>query len=1349
MFEFAPKPKVVPQPLVVRPKPKVKPEPVVEKAVPEKEVTQDVATTELKEDAVVSSKIGTANTSSTATGAEEGNSSFKNNSGSDGAAFKEQLANDPFRQLIVNHPFRQLANSAKLPVQTLPEAIAERQAQTTTGTTEKTAASTPVQQPKSKKKATTNNTVVPIKPFVRMTPASKLQKTALASTPKSAAEDPNFQAIKTQINATAKGQQQHTSAIHAVGSAQAAAPVASNEAIGMAQASQVSAMDAQEAGEFSASDFKAQLEGRIAQMQLPENEEAADNFEANNNIDEVNEKALGDVSNSKNAASGAIETTTAAKPDTASVTKREVKALPTPKYGKTPSIAGAGKAMPPKRTAAQVEQPLQEQTSSIDNQMAENNVTDEMLANSNEASFTGALAEKNAAKEQSVAATSQFRNQETTDQQNLQNSAQQETQNEVGGMNAAHTGGLNKVAGNQKDTATKNSDARKKIADSVNTIYGNTKTKVDTLLSSLDTDVAAKFINGSKVARKAFEDHVETKMTAYKKERYGDSWFNLKQLKRVGDAFVGLPKEVNEFFVSGREVYITTMDIYITEIANLVAQKLNEAKALIATGKTEVKTYVDGLAPDLQKLGKEAASSIEDKFDSLEQTVDDKKDALIDTLAEKYAENLASVDSKIEELKAANSGLINKALGALQGVFEFIIKVKNTLTNLLSKIVEVVVSIITDPIGFFKMLISGVGQGFKNFGSNVMKHLQTGFIGWLTGAMKGVSITMPEDVFSLKGIFSITMQVLGLGWNGIRAIGSKVIGEPIMKAIETGVEIVQVIRKDGIAGLWEHLKEQFQDLKATVMDSIMSMIQTQVIQAGIKWILGLLSPVGAFVKAAMAIVDVVKFFIERAAQIGELVNAFIDSVAAIASGKVGAVANSIENALGKAIPVLIGLLASILGIGGIANKVVGLIRKIRKRITKAITKFWKKIKKGAKKLLRKIGIGKKKDKKGQTGDLTEWWDNEEPVTTADNDSHTLYYKGEDENAVLYMASEKDAIERHLDNAEKANAENDTENLENIHATRKFYIGKLKPVEDKLRSEQKRTKKLSNEQSKEKNRKEIKSLDKDHDSLFEQLSELVAKIKFAKATPTTIKTNVIHTTHSVFEGKQRPKSVTASPLTWIAGNTIGSKPGGANPPGWEYAKNKVRENIYIRGHMLNDNIHGPNDNWNLVPITRTMNSTMEGEAESKGKNVLKKTSAIMYYKTTILDYHSGNIDPEHAYFPKNLRVEWGDLMKDGKHHPEGKVVNGGSKEFSQGVPPVPEAFNINDLGDINLKNYLGLDEKFANAVNEVRKSKGNFKNRSDLREKLGKYYSSRKSRIEEMKNGINKIGTLTKSGKLVF
>ncbi|WEK71299.1 MAG: hypothetical protein P0Y62_06995 [Candidatus Chryseobacterium colombiense] len=72
---------------------------------------------------------------------------------------------------------------------------------------------------------------------------------------------------------------------------------------------------------------------------------------------------------------------------------------------------------------------------------------------------------------------------------------------------------------------------------------------------------------------------------------------------------------------------------------------------------------------------------------------------------------------------------------------------------------------------------------------------------------------------------------------------------------------MQVVRKYSAAGLWEYLKDQFADLKATVMDTVMDIVQKQVIQAGIKWVMGMLTPVGAFIKAAMAIIDVVKFFI--------------------------------------------------------------------------------------------------------------------------------------------------------------------------------------------------------------------------------------------------------------------------------------------------------------------------------------------------------------------------------------------------------------------------------------------------------------------------------------------------------
>ncbi len=802
--------------------------------------------------------------------------------------------------------------------------------------------------------------------------------------PKTPAEDPSFKALTSSINANAKKQRKHEPAQSASKKAQKAAAVPSNERLSKAQASQVEVMEQQETGEFKASDFKEQLKSRIAEMELPKDEEAADKFKENNNLSEVKSAAMGDVKTAQDNASGGIPEATSAAPNTASVPVMAVSPMPKAMPGKKPAMIPTAQAMPSKRSEVSVEKPLQEETTSLDTQMEQHGVTDTMLANSNEASFKSALDEKNTAKAQSKASVTSFRN---TENQEL-NTAQQQSQQQVNatsqGMHTNRVAAFNKVAGNQKQSATQNTAARKQVADKIQGLYTETKTKVTSILSALDTAVASKFESGARAAQRAFENHIETNMKAYKEKRYGSSIFSWKQLRRVKDAFVGLPKEVNQFFESGRKIYIDTMDGYLGYIATLVANELNKAKRTIKEGKKSVQDYVDGLSPDLRKIGQQAASEIQSKFDSLEQDIDNKKDTLIDVLSQKYSEAVASVDTQIEALKEKNSGLINKAMGALKGVFDIIIKVKNTLTNLLANVVTAVGAIISDPIGFFKMLITGVGQGVQNFMTNIVQHLQSGLLGWLTGAMGSLSIQMPENIFSLKGIFSLTTQILGFTWSTIRTVGVKVVGEPIVKALETGFEMVQILREKGIAGLWEHLKEQFQDLKETVIGAIKDMLMSQVVQAGIKWILGLLSPVGAFVKAIMAIIDVVKFFIQRASQIAELVSAFTESIAAIAAGKVGAVAKSIENALGKAVPVVIGLLASVLGIGGLANKVLGIVRKIRKRVEKALFSLWTKIKNAGRKVWRKLSR-----KKGSSRKIKEDNKKQKPakITAKDRAKH--------------------------------------------------------------------------------------------------------------------------------------------------------------------------------------------------------------------------------------------------------------------------------------------------------------------------------------------------------------------------
>ncbi|MFY7843742.1 hypothetical protein [Chryseobacterium gambrini] len=1182
-----------------------------------------------------------------------------------------------------------------------------------------------------------------------------------------------FTELSGKISSTAKLQKQHEPSHKATNDAQAAAPSPSNERQSMAQASQINVMGAKEAGMFKKEDFKALLSAKIHSIQLPKNEEQADEFEKHNNINEVNQKAVGDVKREKNAAANDIASATAAKPDIAAQPHRPVAKMPTPNIGKAPSTPNVAKAMPVKRTAASVEQPIKQQTASIDSEMKANGVTDKMLAKSNEPSFTDALDQKNNAKTQSIEATHQFRDNEAKELSKTHSDAQAQAVNHISGMHGARKGGLGNVHGNQQQTSAKDSQKRKEIADHINGIYVSSKADVDVILNNLDTTVAKKFDEGSRESKKAFEAHVDREMKAYKKKRYGDAYADYGALAAAGkwiwDKLTGLPEEVNKFFDSGKDLYIKVMDKFIDQIATHVTTQLNAAKTRIAKGKKDVQTYVDSLSPSLRKIGKEAIAEIQSKFNALEESVNNKKDALIDVLAKKYADNIASIDTRIADLKAQNSGLINKALDVLKtSVFAIIIEIKNTLTNLLSGVISAIQAIIMDPIGFFKNLIAGVSQGFTNFGTNIWTHLKTGFFGWLTGAMKGISFIMPEDVFSLKGIFSITTQVLGLTWDGIRSIGARVIGEPVMKVLETasekGLEIIPIVRKDGAAGLWGYLKDQFADLKATVMDAMMDIIQTQVIQAGIKWVMGLLTPVGAFIKAAMAIIDVVKFFIQRAAQIMELVKAFTDSIKAIASGNVSAVAKSIENALGRAVPVLIGFLASLLGIGGLADKILGVIRKIRQRIENAIVKFWNFIKGKATKLLDKLEIGKNvknlynkgKRKIQNVGNgIYDFFMGTISFTAADGSRHKLYPESRSKpNSIMLASIPRPIIIQLKSEISISREKGDMDNVVKLENALAFYEG---PVSEKIKYlEIKQNEEENNERTLEGSRKGLSSIEKLRDLVHnrdEDIATLIGLLE--KATFSSGKKGEVKTKTTWQDNGTAGDFVEASPLTYLQGDFKGSKPGGANPPGWEFAQaiNKVGKGIiYIRGHMLNDGLHGPNTDWNLKPISNSMNREMDQEIENYAKRETEQKHKILYYKTTVNEYYPGGRE-EAGAFPKKLTVEWGHLMKDGKFDEKGDKKQIQSKRFEQ-TEPLAGSIPVNELGDrliVRVFKNLGLSEKFAKEVFlylKESKPTGKFDNFQDFSD----YYEEKIIEDKSEKaspNDFNTFRILSRNNKINF
>jgi hypothetical protein len=78
------------------------------------------------------------------------------------------------------------------------------------------------------------------------------------------------------------------------------------------------------------------------------------------------------------------------------------------------------------------------------------------------------------------------------------------------------------------------------------------------------------------------------------------------------------------------------------------------------------------------------------------------------------------------------------------------------------------------------------------------------------------------------------------------------------------------------------------------------------------------------------------FFVEKGSQIKEFVDSVLDSIESIVGGGVGAVAKHIENTLAKILPLLLGFLASLLGLGGISEKVKEILEKVQKPVNKAI-----------------------------------------------------------------------------------------------------------------------------------------------------------------------------------------------------------------------------------------------------------------------------------------------------------------------------------------------------------------------------------------------------------------------------
>ena len=536
---------------------------------------------------------------------------------------------------------------------------------------------------------------------------------------------------------------------------------------------------------------------------------------------------------------------------------------------------------------------------------------------------------------------------------------------------------------------TKHEETRKRISAQLSQIYTETKTAVDDRLKKLDDDVAKTFDEGASAAKSDFYIFIAANLLVY---YVSGGW--------IADAFTGGDSK-ETIFKEGRDTYMQAMERVIDQVADVVEAGLNDVVELIKAGKAKLDTAVAAMDPAEQEVAREVETTIQGQFSDLEKSVADKQQEIIDSIAQKYVAAQKDVDATISALRDPVGALIDIAVESVSGVIDTILKMKELLLSALAKAQDAVELIITDPIGFLGNLVAGVKQGVMNFVENIGTHLKKGLLEWLFGALAGAGIQLPEK-FDLSGLMSIVLQVLGLTWSNIRKRAVAIVGENVVQALEKASEIVITLVTKGPAGLWEYVKEQAATLLETLKESIKSFVIDSVVKAGLKWLLGLLNPASAFVKACMAIVDIVSFVIDRGQQILEFVNAVLDSVLAIAKGQIGVAAKAVEGALAKAVPVAIGFLASLAGLGDLSADIKKVIDKIQAPVNKVIDWVIKKAVSLVKAIGKMLGFGGKDGGAAGTAPTIKI---DKPFAMS-GEGHTLFVSSAGGDLVFEMASDR-------------------------------------------------------------------------------------------------------------------------------------------------------------------------------------------------------------------------------------------------------------------------------------------------------------------------------------------------------
>lgn len=493
----------------------------------------------------------------------------------------------------------------------------------------------------------------------------------------------------------------------------------------------------------------------------------------------------------------------------------------------------------------------------------------------------------------------------------------------------------------------------KEAGDQENQVTGQVRQRIQQ-----DEQKAAEELNkGEKQAqaeqkqaeKEAFDKKLEAARQPEKKSWWQKAWSSVKNaVKSAAQAIDGIFQKVRQKIKGILDKAKQAALKLVESGRNWISSKMDQFRNWI---KNKVNQYLGQLLPQLaskinnaiEKLVEKATSAVNKVASNLKKAVTSIADGLSKILDKVLNTFQNVVRTAVEVAGAIVTGDFAQAARI---VFEAALKSLGipveTVMGFISNAGSAISQIFKDPIGFLKQLLSAVKGGFLRFKDNILTHLKKGLMTWLFSALAGAGIEIPQK-FDMKGIFGLVLQVLGITFDKIKAMIIKVVGEKNVERVEKVWNFFKELMTNGIGGLWTKAEEYLGGLKDKVIGEIRDWVVTTVIQKAIVKLITMFNPAGAIINAIQGIYNFVMFLVEQAKPLVNFVGQVLNSVGSIAKGAIGSAKGMIEKALGSAVPILIGFLARLIGLGGIGEKVKGIITKIQTWVSMQITKMIDKV----------------------------------------------------------------------------------------------------------------------------------------------------------------------------------------------------------------------------------------------------------------------------------------------------------------------------------------------------------------------------------------------------------------------